>query len=237
VWRYCWAPDVAPFNQQYPPQRWFITPGHAGLFTCTWPKSEHLKEGVLYREEVWTGIEYQVAGHMAAEGMTDEAMVICRAVHDRYQPSLANPYNEVECGDHYARAMASWGVYLSLAGFSYNGPAGRIGFAPKINADSFRAAFTTAEGWVVFEQKRENGHQTNQLKVVRGSLRLQEVSLGLPVGKAVGVAQVTLDGKPFPAIVAGEAGRVTLSVESDTVLKAGAVLEVKSTLGDAATVA
>ncbi len=237
VWRYCWAPDVAPFNEKYPPQRWFITPGHAGLFTCTWPKSEHLKEGVLYREEVWTGIEYQVAGHMAAEGMTDEAMVICRAVHDRYQPSLANPYNEVECGDHYARAMASWGVYLSLAGFNYDGPAGRIGFDPKINADDFRALFTTAEGWVVFEQKRENGHQVNRLKVVRGSLRLQEASFGLPVGKSAGAVQATLDGKAFPVEVATQVGRMTLAVKADTVLKTGAVLEVKATLGDAASVA
>ena len=237
VWRYCWAPDVAPFNEKFPPQRWFITPGHAGLFTCTWPKSEHLKEGVLYREEVWTGIEYQVAGHMAAEGMTDEAMVICRAVHDRYQPSLANPYNEVECGDHYARAMASWGVYLSLAGFVYDGPAGRIGFDPKINADDFRAAFTTAEGWVVFEQKRENGRQINRLKVVRGSLRLQELSLGLPVGKSVGAVQATLDGKAFPADNTVSAGRIALTVKSDTVLQTGAVLEVKLSLGDAASVA
>ncbi len=237
VWRYNWAPDVAPFNEKYPPQRWFITPGHAGLFTCTWPKSEHLKEGVLYREEVWTGIEYQVAGHMAAEGMTDEAMAICRAVHDRYQPALANPYNEVECGDHYARAMASWGVYLSLAGFSHHGPEGRLGFDPKINADDFRALFTTAQGWVVFEQKRESGHQVNRIKVVRGSLRLQELSLGVPVGKLAGSVQSTLDGKPFVADKRVETGRITLAAKSDTVLQTGSVLEMKIALGDAASVA
>ena len=237
VWRYNWAPDVTPFNDTYPPQRWFITPGHAGLFTCTWPKSEHLKEGVLYREEVWTGIEYQVAGHMAAEGMTDEALAICRAVHDRYQPGLANPYNEVECGDHYARAMASWGVYLSLAGFSHDGPAGRLGFNPRINADDFRAVFTTAEGWVVFEQKRETGHQVNRLRVVRGALRLAELSLGLPVGKTAGAVQATLDGKPLAAVVAESAGHLALTMESDTVLHEGAVLEVKLALGDTAAVA
>ena len=32
-------------------------------------------------------------------------------------PRKHNPFNEIECGDHYARALASWGVLLGLAGF------------------------------------------------------------------------------------------------------------------------
>ena len=74
VWKYCWAPDVRLQNQHHAPQRWFAYPGEAGLFTCTWPKSKHLgPESTVYRDEVWTGIEYQVANHMAYEGMLTEA--------------------------------------------------------------------------------------------------------------------------------------------------------------------
>ena len=137
VWKYDWAPDVGPHNGPIRRSDGSPCPGEAGLFTCTWPKSAYLKEGVRYREEVWTGIEYQVAGHMVWEDMVTEALAICRGVEDRYHPAKHNPFNEIECGDHYARAMASWGVYTALAGFEYHGPKGHIGFAPAHHAGEF----------------------------------------------------------------------------------------------------
>jgi uncharacterized protein (DUF608 family) len=151
IWRYCWAPDIKRQNEVHPPERWFAYPGEGGLFTCTWPKSKHLGEkSTRYRDEIWTGIEYQVASHMAYEGMLTESLAICRAIHDRYHPSKHNPYNEIECGDHYARALASWGVLLGLAGFAYHGPKKSLGFAPRISPEQFRAVFTTADAWGTF---------------------------------------------------------------------------------------
>ena len=69
---------------------------------------------------------------MAYEGLLTEALAICRAVHDRYHPAKHNPFNEIECGDHYARAMASWGVLLGLAGFAYHGPQNGIWASPPV---------------------------------------------------------------------------------------------------------
>ena len=100
-----------------------------------------------YFDECMNGFEYQVAGHMLWEGMVLEGLAITRAVHDRYHASRRNPWNEVECGDHYARSMASYGVYLAACGFEYHGPKGHIGFAPRISPENFRCAFTSAEGW------------------------------------------------------------------------------------------
>lgn len=181
IWVYNWAPDVGPQNEAHPPQRWFARPGQAGLFTCTWPKSKHLgPDSVLYRDEVWTGIEYQVAGHMVWEGMLLEALAICRGVHERYHPRSHNPWNEVECGDHYARALASYGVFLALCGFEYHGPKGHIGFAPRMNADDFAAAFTAAEGWGTFTQKRQGNTQENTLQVLWGRLRVNSIALEAP---------------------------------------------------------
>ena len=68
------------------------------------------------------GFEYQVAGHMIWEGMVQEGLAIERAIHDRYHASRRNPWNEVECGDHYVRAMASYGVFLAACGYEYHGP-------------------------------------------------------------------------------------------------------------------
>jgi len=186
IWVYNWAPDVGPQNAAHPPQRWFARPGQAGLFTCTWPKSKHLgPDSVLYRDEVWTGIEYQVAGHMVWEGMLLEALAICRGVHERYHPRSHNPWNEVECGDHYARALASYGVFLALCGFEYHGPKGHIGFAPKLNAEDFAAAFTVAEGWGRFTQKRHSGVQDNTLELLWGRVRLNSIALEAPADTPV----------------------------------------------------
>ncbi len=146
VWKYNWAPDVGPYNDVHKPERWFARPGEPGLLTCTWPKSPYLTEGVRYREEVWTGIEYQVAGHMVWEGMVPEALAICHGVQQRYQPAKHNPFNEIECGDHYARAMASWGVYTALCWLRVPRAEGTSGLCAKNNAGELPGCFYRRRG-------------------------------------------------------------------------------------------
>ncbi len=199
IWKYNWASDVGPYNAAYKPERWFVSPGEPGLFTCTWPKSEFMAEGVRYRSEVWTGIEYQVAGHMVWEGMIDEALAVCRGIHDRYHPDKHNPFNEVECGDHYARAMASWGVYTALCGFDYHGPNGSIGFAPRMGAENFKAAFTAAEGWGLFTQTRNDNRQHEQIELRWGRLKLRTLSFALPSEWTSVETTVRLAGRMLPA--------------------------------------
>ena len=94
---------------------------------------------------------------MIWEGMVQEGLAVTRAVHDRYHPSRRNPWNEVECGDHYARSMASYGVFLAACGYEYHGPKRHLAFAPRLSPENFRAAFTTAEGWGTFSQKDDAG--------------------------------------------------------------------------------
>ncbi|UCD29834.1 MAG: hypothetical protein JSV03_04955, partial [Planctomycetota bacterium] len=195
VWKYNWAPDVAGQTKIHAPGRWFINKGQAGLFNCTWPQSRHLDKGIQYKNEVWTGIEYQVAGHMIWEGMLTEGLAMIRAIHDRYHPSLFNPYNEVECGDHYARAMASWGCFTALSGFEYYGPRGYLAFAPKMTPENFRSAFTAAQGWGTFDQKRRAGNQCNRIEIRWGKLRLKHLVLGIPVELGDAPVAVSLAGK------------------------------------------
>jgi uncharacterized protein (DUF608 family) len=193
VWKYNWVPDVGPYNAAHKPERWFARPGEPGLFTCTWPKSEYPAEGVRYREEVWTGIEYQVAGHMVWEGMVDEALALCHGIHQRYHPAKHNPFNEIECGDHYARAMASWGVHTALAGYEYDGPKGRIGFAPRITPEDFRAAFTAAEGWGTFSQTRDEKVQRNEIHLRWGKLNVETLAFEIPADFPVARATAAID--------------------------------------------
>ncbi len=227
IWKYNWAPDIGPQNAVHKPERWFASPGEPGLFTCTWPHTKHLKEGVRYKNEIWTGIEYQVAGHMAWEGMTTEALAICRGVHDRYHPSKHNPWNEVECGDHYARAMAAHGVFLGLCGFEHHGPKAQLGFAPRIAPRDFRAAFTTAEGWGTLVQQREGNTQTDRVEVKWGELRLKTLAFELPDGAKLGKTTVGFMGNQVKAEVQQEGRRVTLTLAVPAVVEHGQAIEVE----------
>jgi non-lysosomal glucosylceramidase len=211
----------------HPPMRVFAEPGEAGLFTCTWPKSTHLEEnGVLYRNEVWTGIEYEVAGDMVWEGMLEEALSIVRGIHERYSPSKRNPYNEVECGDHYARAMASWGVFTALSGYEYHGPKGFLAFAPKMTPDEFRSAFTAAEGWGSFTQSRDGTSQTDRIEVRWGKLRLK--MLAFEVGDDLKPREVTvkLDDKAIEASHAVVGRRVEITFPEEILVNEGESLTV-----------
>ncbi|HOZ49666.1 MAG TPA: GH116 family glycosyl hydrolase [Candidatus Hydrogenedentes bacterium] len=226
IWKYNWAPDVTPQNDAHTPLRWFVSPGEAGLFTCTWPKSEHLSEGVMYKNEVWTGIEYQVAGGMIWEGMVEQALAMCRAVHDRYHPLKHNPYNEVECGDHYARAMASWGVYLALCGYEYHGPRGYLAFSPRMVPEAFKAAFTTAEGWGSFEQQRRDAAQHDRIIVTRGNLFLRTLAFDLAEGAAAKQVVVAVGGKTVRVQHEQEGCRVTIRLADGLTLASGQSLDV-----------
>ena len=178
IWKYNWAPDVAAQNRVHPPERTYASAGEPGLLVCTWPFSPHMGEkGVRYRDEVWTGSEYQVATGMIYDNMLEEGLSVVKGINDRYSPAKHNPWNEIECGDHYARAMASWGVMLALEDYYYNGPQKIMGFAPKLHPDKFRGFFTSADAWGNIGQERTMNRQINKIEIAYGALSLSQLNL------------------------------------------------------------
>jgi len=226
VFTYAWTADTGPYNQRYKPSRWFARAGEGGLFICTWPRGGRPAEPVRYRNEVWTGIEYQVAGHMLWEGMVDEALAIVRAVHERYDGTKHNPWNEVECGDHYARAMASWGCLIGVEGYVYDGPAGVIGFAPRMTPEDFKAFFTAAEGWGSLVQKRSGRTQTNRIEVAYGTLRARTLLLEVDRNVTSARATVTAAGRNVAAHVKQDGTRVTLTLARPVEVRRGETIDV-----------
>ena len=73
-----------------------------------------------YFTEVMTGFEWTAAVGMVYEGLVDEGLACMEAIRARYDGRRRNPYDEAECGHHYARAMASWSAVLALTGFHYS---------------------------------------------------------------------------------------------------------------------
>ena len=100
----------------------------------------------VYSDEVWTGIEYAVAGHLMLMGQVEEGLEIVRACRDRYDGRVRNPFNEYECGHWYARAMASYGLIQALSGVRYDAVDKTLTIAPRFPGD-LRAFLSTATGF------------------------------------------------------------------------------------------
>ncbi len=233
LWRYNFSPDVGPYRAANKPGRWYAMAGEAGLLMCTFPRrdwdfkraSGHGKAewAAGYFNECMNGFEHQVAGHMIWEGMVMEGLAIERAVHDRYHASRRNPWNEVECGDHYSRSMASYGVYLAACGFEIHGPKGHIGFAPKLTPENFKCAFTSAEGWGRFAQRVEGEKLTAEIVVRWGKLIVKTIALENQHAHSV---KVRLGGKSIPAKFNRDKSRILLSLENVTTIGAGEMIEI-----------
>ena len=118
----------------------------AGLLLCCWPKGGEPSLPFVYSNEVWTGIEYQVAAHLMTMGHVEKGLEIVRACRDRYDGTVRNPFNEYECGHWYARAMSSYGMLQGLTGIRYDAVEKILYFRPRIKGD-FRSFLSTAKGY------------------------------------------------------------------------------------------
>ena len=158
-------------------QRTYALNDEAGLALCTWPRGGRPRIPFVYSDEVWSGIEYQVATLLVEEGYIDEALDIVTAVRARHDGKRRSPWNEVECGHHYARSLASYGVYAALAGYRPKLAEGTISFDPKINADDFSCFFACEKGWGIYWQKRdiESGEVDYGIETLYGDL--SEISI------------------------------------------------------------
>ena len=118
----------------------------AGLLLCSWPRGGRLSLPFPYSEEVWTGIEYQVASHLISFGRVEEGLEIVRACRSRYEGHIRNPFNEIECGHWYARAMASYALLQALTGARYDAVDKTLYLEPQIKGD-FRSFISTEKGF------------------------------------------------------------------------------------------
>jgi len=91
-----------------------------GLLLCSWPKGSKLSLPFVYSDEVWTGIEHQVAAHLMMTGNVKEGLEIARTSRDRYDGRIRNPFNEYEWGAWYSRALSSYGYLQALTGVRYD---------------------------------------------------------------------------------------------------------------------
>jgi hypothetical protein len=234
LWKYNFNPDMGPLRDSLEPKlrgRPYAIAGDAGLVMCTWPKGGKRDDWERfwqfgYFNECMSGFEYQAAGHMIWESSGDDSLLekglaIARAIHDRYHAVQRNPYNEIECSDHYARAMASYGVFLATCGYEHHGPKGHLAFAPRLRAEKFKAPFTAAEGWGSFEQQVGDHALNAKLTVNYGRVRLATFALASPFA----VRKATINGQEVGFQQVGD--RVLLRLKQPEFVLSGQSLLVK----------
>ncbi len=173
IFRYNMRSDLVGHIQK---PRVYLKEGEAGLLICTWPMGGRPDPVTLYSDEVWTGIEYSVAGLMVYEGMIEETLIIVEKARQRHDGRCRSPWNEVECGDHYVRPMSSWALFEALCGFVYDAGRRRIAFDPKASKEDFRCFFATERGWGRYSQKVEGNRQVCEISLIHGSLEVDTMS-------------------------------------------------------------
>ncbi len=175
VYRYNFRDD---FYGHHNPHRIYAINDDRGTVICSWPKGGRPKSPVTYAFECMIGFEYQVGAHMVYEGYLREGLSVCKAVRDRHDGIKRNPFNEFECGSHYARSMANYAYVLALAGFRYSAVNKTIWLDPALECEEFACFFATEGAWgMVRIEERADGPQV-AVDVIEGTLEIGAVMVG-----------------------------------------------------------
>jgi uncharacterized protein (DUF608 family) len=163
---------LRPLGNHVNLQRAFAFADEDGLIMCSWPLGAQPRLPFVYSDEVWTGTEYHVAAHLIYEGRVQEGLALVSAVRARHDGYRRNPWNEVECGHHYARSMSSWALVPALSGFGCDVDDRILRFNPVMTGpkDSYQILFTCGAGWGIYSQETHGEAVRPVLTVLGGNL-------------------------------------------------------------------
>jgi non-lysosomal glucosylceramidase len=166
---------VADFGDWTNYMRTYAVRGERGHIVLSYPNGlpEH---PMPYWPEAWTGLEYVYAIGLAQQGDRALAEDVVAAVRERFSGGRRNPFDEAECGHHYARALSSWGLVVALTGFSYDARSGVMAFA-EASAPA-RWFWSSGAAWGIMRQSvDESGTRRVHLQVLYGSVRVERVRI------------------------------------------------------------
>jgi hypothetical protein len=140
-----------------------------------------------------TGFEYSTAALMLYSGMAEEGIECIHNIRARYDGEKRNPWDEAECGHHYARAMASWTSVVALSGFQYDGATSHITAVPRIPHRAFQCFWATGTGWGTFTYGTASGRGTRfSIEVLAGTLPCHSFQItGTGLSATIGIGEQT----------------------------------------------
>jgi uncharacterized protein (DUF608 family) len=199
-------------------QRTYALNNESALVVCDYAKAERPRIPFPYYSEAWTGLEYTIASHMIYAGMTREGLESITNVRARYDGEKRNPWDEPECGHHYARAMSAWSGVLALSGFRYHGARAAVTATPRVANERFTCFWSTGTGWGTFSTGLVG--EGLEIKVLHGSLPCRSCEFS---GSG---AAATIDGKAVAHRIKRAGARVVVRFEETVTIAAGSVLRV-----------
>jgi len=219
--------------------RSFAMNDEQGLVICSWPNSPENQMVHWFFTEFMTGFEYAAGVLMLQEGLMKEGLTVVRDIRERYDGRKRNPWNEAECGHHYARAMAAWAALLTLSGFQYSALEREVQFLPPEGVlrgrataglssrashgprrqGVFRCFWSAGGAWgtVALDTKARRA----ELRVLHGKLKLK--ALRLPSALAGGKS-VKLDGKRVKCSVEQDGNAAVIRLARTRTLSSGSML-------------
>jgi uncharacterized protein (DUF608 family) len=222
IWRYN---HRASLEEHDSVQRIYALNDDAALLVCDYGKAKRPHIPFPYYAEAWTGVEYMAGSQMMYAGLVKEGVQVFQDSRTRHDGERRNPWDEPECGHHYARAMSAWSGMAALAGFLYHGGERSLALTPRWGGASAKSFWATATGWGVYTWTREAGRAQLKVEVLHGSLACRACELPF-----AGKAKVSLDGKPVAAETARKGAVTSVRLQEDAVLQEGGSLHVEVTV-------
>ncbi len=217
IWKYNYKQNLADHASV---QRAYALNNEAGLVVCEYPHGERPRVPFPYFAEVWSGSEYAAAALMIKMGMVAEGVQIVEGTRRRFDGEKRNPWNEAECGYHYARPMSSWAPLIALSGFRYDGIEKAVAARPLVEHDNFSSFWSAGTAWGSFSQRMQGGKTRFTLSVVEGNLACRKVALRAQ--KTVGSTSTgKIRNKPLPHKVEHEGDEITFLFTPEVTLDAG----------------
>jgi non-lysosomal glucosylceramidase len=178
-------------------QRTYVLNDEAALVVCDYGTGKRPEVPFPYFAEAWTGLEYQAAATMIYAGMVREGVEVFENSRRRYDGERRNPWDEAECGHHYARAMSAWSGVLALSGFRYHAGDKIASVMPRLNVGKFCCFWSAASAWGTYTHAADSGRRRVALSVAEGRLPLRGITLA-PGSAATPTA--TLAGRSIAVI-------------------------------------
>jgi non-lysosomal glucosylceramidase len=205
-------------------ERTFALNDEAAMVICDYATAPRPRIPFPYFAEVMTGFEHSTAALMLYSGMIDEGLESIRNIRSRYDGEKRNPWDEAECGHHYARAMASWTSVVSLSGFHYDGPQASVVAVPRLPHREFKCFWSTGTGWGTFSYSpvATKGTQLT-IQVLAGKLPCRSCEM---TGTGASTS-LQSNGRSYPHTAKRGEGRTVFQMEQPLILAEGSDLNLE----------
>jgi uncharacterized protein (DUF608 family) len=205
-------------------ERTFALNDEAAMVICDYGKAPRPRIPFPYFAEVMTGFEHATAALMIYSGMVEEGVECIHNVRARYDGEKRSPWDEAECGHHYARAMASWTSFVALSGFQFDGAKASVVAIPRMSHATFNSFWSTATGWGTFAYRPMAGGGTRfTLEVLAGALPCRSCE----ISGSGSSASVKNNGRLIAHSMKTDNGRSVFHFESPVSLSQGQTLGIE----------